>query len=114
MRLTRPPPAPRPKVSALGPLQNLDALRVVEIAKDLRVVAEAVDEEVRARIDAANDELVAVAFALMHGDAGNVAGDVGEALEALVLDELLVTTLTDCGMLISGVLVLVATEVLLA
>src|SRR5262249_23092456 len=49
-------------------LQNLDALRIVEIAEDLNVIAESVDEEVRAGIDAANDELVAVALALMHGD----------------------------------------------
>ena len=69
------------------PLQHLDALGVVEIAEDLHVVAEAVDEEIGARIDAANDEFVAIAFALMDGDAGNVARDIGDALEALVLDE---------------------------
>src|SRR5262249_46046024 len=57
------------------PLQHLHALRVVEIAKILDVVAEAVDVEVGARIDAADDELVAVAFALVDVDAGNVAGD---------------------------------------
>jgi hypothetical protein len=68
-------------------LQDFDALRVVEIAKILDVVAEAVDEEVGARIDAADDELVAVAFALVHGDTRNVAGDVGEVLKARVVDE---------------------------
>ena len=62
------------------PFQHLDALRVVEIAEVLDVVAKAVDEEVGAGIDAANDEFVAVAFALVHGDARNVTGDVGEAL----------------------------------
>ena len=59
-------------------LQHFDALRVVEIAKILDVIAEAVDEEVGARIHAANDELVAIAFALVDGDARNVARDVGE------------------------------------
>ena len=70
------------------PLQNLDALGVVEIAEILNVVAKAVDEEVGAGIDAADHQLVAVAFALMHGDARNVAGDVGEALKTLVPDEI--------------------------
>src|SRR5262249_58821520 len=69
-------------------LQHLHALRVVEIAKILDVVAEAVDVEVGARIHAADDELVAVAFALVDVDARNVARDVGEVLEAVVVDEL--------------------------
>ena len=70
-------------------LQHLDALRVVEIAEILHVIAKTVDEEVGAGIHAANDEFVAIAFALVHGDAGNVAGDVGETLKTLVLDEVL-------------------------
>src|SRR5215467_7992889 len=69
-------------------LQDFDALRVVEIAKILHVVAEAVDVEVGARIHAADDELVAVAFALVDVDARNVARDVGEVLKAVVVDEL--------------------------
>src|SRR6201981_2998031 len=69
-------------------LQHFDALRVVEMWKILDVVAEAVDVEVGARIHAADDELVAVAFALVHGDARNVARDVGEVLKARVVDEL--------------------------
>ena len=81
MRLTRPPPAPRPNDKRARSLQDLDALRVVEIAEILDVVAEAVDEEVRAGIDAANDELVAIAFALMDRNARHVARRVGEALE---------------------------------
>ena len=95
-------------------LQDLDALRVVEIAEILHVIAKTVDEEVGAGIHAADDEFVAVAFALVDGDAGNVAGDVGEALEAWSLMKSLVMTLSDCGMLTSGVLVLVATDVELA
>ncbi len=69
--------------------EHLDALRVVEIAEELHIVAKAVDEEVRARVDAADDELVAVAFALMRNDARHVAHGVVDALEALVLDEVL-------------------------
>ena len=71
------------------PLQDFDALGVVEIAEILHVVAKAVDEEVGAGIDAADDEFVAVALALMDRDARNVAGHVGEALEVLVADEFL-------------------------
>ena len=69
--------------------QHLDALGVVEIAEILNVVAEAVDEEIRAGVDAADHEFVAIAFALVDGDARHVAGDVGEALKALVADEIL-------------------------
>src|SRR5262245_38884515 len=69
-------------------LQDLDALGIVEIAKVLHVVAEPVDEKVRARVHAADDELVAVAFTLVNGDARHVARDVGEVLKAVVRDEL--------------------------
>src|SRR5512132_714933 len=75
-----PPPAPRPKVIALGPFRIS--------TKILDVVAEAVDEEVRARVHTADDELVAVAFALVHIDARDVTRDVGEVLKAAVRDEL--------------------------
>ncbi len=71
------------------PFQDFNVLGVVEITEVLDVVAEAVDVEVGAGIDAANDQLVAVAFALVHRDAGNVAGDVGDALGVLILNELL-------------------------
>src|SRR5262249_6297748 len=68
--------------------QDFHALRVVEITKILDVIAEAVDEKVRARVHAADDELVAVAFTLVHVDAGHVTRDVGEILKAVVRDEL--------------------------
>src|SRR5262249_24051853 len=45
--------------------QDFDALGVVEIPEILNVIAKSVDEEIRARVHTANDELVAVAFALM-------------------------------------------------
>ena len=71
------------------PLQDLDALSVVEITEILHVVAKTVDEEVRAGIHAADHQFVAVALALVDRDAGHIAGDVGEALKALVPDEVL-------------------------
>jgi hypothetical protein len=55
-----------------GPFYYFDALCVVEITKILDVVAEAIDEEVRARIDAPDDELIAIALALMDGNAWNI------------------------------------------
>src|SRR3954469_21448695 len=47
-----------PKYQRAGPLQHLQALRVVDVAIVLHVVAETVDEEVRAGIDAPDDEFV--------------------------------------------------------
>jgi hypothetical protein len=79
----------------------------------LHVVAKTVDEEVRAGIDAADDKLVAVALALMDRDAGNIARDVGEFCGLWSWMKLLVSTLTDCGMLTRAVFVFVATAVLL-
>src|SRR5207244_4396448 len=70
-------------------LQDLDTLRVVEIAEILDVVAKTVDEEVGTGVDAADHEFVAIAFALVDGDAGNVAGDLGEGLKTLVADKIL-------------------------
>ena len=70
-------------------LEDFDALRVVDVAEILHVVTEAVDEEVGAGIDAANDQFVAVAFALMHGNAGRVPRHIGQVLIALVPDEFL-------------------------
>src|SRR5262249_61198140 len=63
---------------------DLDALGVIQVAEVLDVVAEAVDEEVGAGVDAADHEFVAVAFALVDGDAGNVARHIGDLLEVLV------------------------------
>jgi hypothetical protein len=62
-------------------------LCVVEVAEDLDVVAESVDEEVRAGIDAADDKFVAIAFTLVDGDARYVACHVGNALKGVVLNE---------------------------
>jgi hypothetical protein len=50
---------------------------------------------------------------LVYVDAWNVARDVGE-VHNRVRYELQVTTVSDCGILTSGVLILVATDVLFA
>ena len=73
----------------VGSLEYLDAAQVVEIAVVLHIVAHAVDEEIRGAAVAADDDLVAVVFALMHGDARHVAHDVAHARHQLVLDQLL-------------------------
>jgi hypothetical protein len=52
--------------------QEFHALGVVEVAEILDVVAEPVDEEIGAGIDAADDEFVPIALALMDRDAWNV------------------------------------------
>jgi hypothetical protein len=50
----------------------------------------------------------------VHADARDEARDVGEVLKAVVEMNSRVTTLSDCGMLTSGVLILVAADVLFA
>ena len=62
---------------------------VVEVTEVLDVVAETIHEEVRAGIDAADYKLVAIALALMDGNARDVTRDIGEALEVLISDEIL-------------------------
>ncbi|OIQ68161.1 hypothetical protein GALL_502510 [mine drainage metagenome] len=83
--------APRsaPEHQRGGTFQHFKALRVIDIPVILNVVAKAVDEEIRAGIDAANDEFVAVALALMHRHAWNVPRQIGDAVGALVLNEIL-------------------------
>ena len=71
----------------VGALQRLDPLHVVEVAEVLDVVADAVQEERRGRVVAADRRLVAVPLTLAHRDPGHVARDVGHALHALVGDE---------------------------
>ena len=68
-------------------LQDLDAIEVVQVAVVLDVVAHAVEEEVAGRAVAAQDDRVAVALALRHARARDVARDVHEALHGLVLDQ---------------------------
>ena len=72
-----------------GTLQNFDALKVIEIPENLCIIANPVDEKVCRRAVTAQHDLVAVALALMHEDARNVAKDVAHALHRLVLHHLL-------------------------
>src|SRR5207302_2601062 len=51
-------------------------------------VAEAVDEEIGARIHATDDELVAIAFTLMNVHTRDIAGDIGKVLKAGIRYEL--------------------------
>ena len=53
--------------------QYFDALEVIEIAKDLRIVPHTVEIKIRGRAVAADYDLIAIAFALMHEHAGHVA-----------------------------------------
>ena len=85
-RLTMPPPPPRPKIIALGPLQHLDPLDIVEIAEILRVVADAVDEQIGGGVVAAQGELVAIAFAGAGRRAGHEQQHFGDRAQCLVLD----------------------------
>ena len=71
------------------PFEDFEALRVVEIPEILDVVTEAIDEEIGAGIDTTDHEFVAVALALMDGDAWNVARHLRQALKALIPDEFL-------------------------
>src|SRR5690349_5300860 len=64
--------------------QCLDPLDVVEIAIVLDVVAHTVEKEVGAGVVAANDELVAIVFALVRRDARNVGDDVSNAAHCLI------------------------------
>ena len=66
-----------PEDHRIRALERLDALDVVEVAKILHVVADAVDIKIGARALAADDHLVAIEFALMGNDAGGVAQHLG-------------------------------------
>src|SRR5437016_10816938 len=64
--------AAAPEDHGIRALEHLDALEVVEVTEILDIVADAVDEKVRARALPAQDDLVAIELALMRNDAGNV------------------------------------------
>src|SRR5205085_302536 len=68
----------------IGCLEDLDAIDVVQIAEVLHVVARAIDKEVGARAVAANNDLIAVAFALVDGDARDIADSIGDPEDRLV------------------------------
>src|SRR5205823_4513458 len=80
--------ATAPENHRVRAFEHLDALDVVEVAEILDVVADSVDEKVRARALPADDDLVAIELALMRNDTGNVADGLAETLKVLVPDEL--------------------------
>jgi hypothetical protein len=83
-------PAPAPAEDhRVRSLERFHALEVVEVAVVLDVVAHAVQEEIRGRVVAADDDLVAVVLPLVRPHPREVADDVGHARHELVLDELL-------------------------
>ena len=76
-----------PEDQGVGSLQRFDPLHVVEVAEILHVVAHPVHEERGGGVVPPHGDLVAVALALAHGDAGDVAGDVGHPQHRLVGDQ---------------------------
>ena len=68
-------------------LQDLDPVEVVKVPVILDVVAYAVQEKVRGRAVAAQDDRVAITLALRHAGTGHVARDIRQALHRLVLDQ---------------------------
>ena len=66
------------------PLDDLDALNVVEVAKVLRIVAHAVEQDVVQRGKAANDERIALAVARSEADGGNGLHHVRQAVGSLI------------------------------
>ena len=71
------------------PLENLQALQIIEIAKVLNVVADAIGVEVRVAPLTSYNEIIAVGFTLMIDHARNVASGLSNRRKGLVLDELL-------------------------
>ena len=108
-RLTIPPPPPRPKIIAFGPLQDLDPVDVVEVAEILDVVAHAIDEEVGGAAELPRSTIcVAIALAAAVRSAGNEIQQIGDRAQLLVLDLLSETTVSAWGMSRMSVSVLVA------
>jgi len=90
------------------PLERLDPIDVVQIAKVLNIVPHAVDEEVGRRAVAAHDDLIAVVFALMHRDAATDRITSPTLVMSWSFINVCVTTVTDCGTSSNRVAVLVA------
>ena len=68
-------------------LQHLEPLGVIQVAKNLGVVANPVDEEVCGRgVLTAYGYLVSVAFALVNFDSRHVFDDIADVLTGLVFD----------------------------
>ena len=85
--IDRAPPGAAPEGEGRGALDDIDALHVVEVAKVLEIVAEAVDEEVGRGDVAAEDGGVSVPFPLRHRDARDVADELAESGDGLIVDD---------------------------
>ena len=73
-----------PEDQGIGALQHFDSLDIVERAVILRVVAQAVDVEIGSRFLAADKHFVAVAFAALHADAGDIAQCIVQLADRLI------------------------------
>src|SRR5262249_13698952 len=71
---------------SVGTSQNLYPIQIIEIAVILNVVPYAIKEKVRRRTVTPKDDLVAIIFALMSGNAGRVTNHVADAQHLLILD----------------------------
>ena len=85
-RLSTPPPPPRPKIIAFGPLRSLDALGIVEVAEILRIVTHAVHKKVGRRTLATNDDLITIILALVPVNSWHVANYILELLRTDILN----------------------------
>ena len=86
-----PPVVPRPSMRRRRPLENLDLLGEEILADIDGGIADAVDEDVVASVESADEKAVAervAAFAGADGDAGRGAGDFLQAGGILVLEDL--------------------------
>ena len=81
--------AAAPEDHGVWPLQCFDTIEVVQVAVVLDIVAHTIEKEVRGRIVASDDHLIAIVLALMGRDAWHVTDDVCEAGHELVLHQLL-------------------------
>ena len=73
------------KDQRVGALQHFDTLGVVERAVVLRIVTQAIDEEIGGGALPAQGDLVAVAFALAQHDARDEAQRLGQRIDALIV-----------------------------
>ena len=64
------------KEQRIGAAQNFDLFQIIERAVILNIVADTIDEEVGCRADPAEDDCVAVAFALRAIHAGRIVNDL--------------------------------------
>ena len=74
------------KNQRVRPLEDLDPLEIVQAPEVLDVIPHAVEEEVSGGVLAPQGDLVAIAFALSDGNARNIAQNVAEAVQRLIVE----------------------------